>query len=209
MYYFCDITSYIESALAFPTRSSTETTLTESVRCPNFMSTTSPGFTSYEAFTFLPFTLMNEESHASLATVRLFISRETFRNLSIRILQSILPAGDRQFRSKNPFQSVILLPFLCCPFFCCPLPCGNQKCDDQSCAFLMAYSAGKRMHGTHKACMISAKPGLSCRKFILQPVFSLLLRRLIFFFHMRHKAPFRRLCRSVRNTPKCRTAYLL
>lgn len=119
------------------------------------------------------------------------------------------PPVTGNFGVKTLFNRLYCCPFFCCPFFCCPPPCGNQKCDDQSCAFLMAYSAGKRMHGTHKACMISAKPGLSCRKFILQPVFSLLLRRLIFFFHMRHKAPFRRLCRSVRNTPKCRTAYLL
>ena len=55
---------------------------------PNAMVTISPTLTSYDALADLPLTEIRAASHASLATVRRFIKRETFRNLSKRIYYS-------------------------------------------------------------------------------------------------------------------------
>jgi hypothetical protein len=53
---------------------------------PKPIATVSPSFTSFEGLASLPFTVTLLREHASFATVRRFIMRDTLRNLSNLIL---------------------------------------------------------------------------------------------------------------------------
>ena len=88
VFYGSCISRYIAAADALLTLSSVERTSTFSTLLPRFSWIMSPIFTWYPAFCSLPFTRMQDSSHASLATVLRLISLETFRYLSNRIFSS-------------------------------------------------------------------------------------------------------------------------
>jgi hypothetical protein len=60
------------------------------VRCPKVSSSVSPTLTSLDGFATLPFIDMCPPLAASAATVRLFISLDTFKYLSSLILTLLL-----------------------------------------------------------------------------------------------------------------------
>ena len=86
------MTSNISTASAFLVLSSKARTRTRTTLAPKEMAISSPTFTSYDALAGRPFTETWDASQASFATVRRLMIRETFKNLSKRILavQAIL-----------------------------------------------------------------------------------------------------------------------
>jgi len=66
-----------------------DVTFTFVILFPNCISITSPSFTSAPALTTLPLIFTRPWSHASLASVRLLISLDTFKYLSILITSSL------------------------------------------------------------------------------------------------------------------------
>ena len=79
-------------------------TRTFTVFVPKPISIMSPTFTFTEAFAGLPLTITRPASQASFATVRLLISRDTFKNLSSLIFFSLclrsVPASKGSFSLK-------------------------------------------------------------------------------------------------------------
>lgn len=80
------ITVNIPTAFSFVGVSFRLSTFTLIARVPNPTSITSPILTSYDARAVLPLTETLPPSHASFATVLLFIIRDTFKYLSRRII---------------------------------------------------------------------------------------------------------------------------
>ena len=76
---------YIFSADCFVWCSSTDKTSNVMALLPKETLTTSPTFTSLDGFATLPLISILPPSQASAATVRLLITLDTFKNLSIRI----------------------------------------------------------------------------------------------------------------------------
>ena len=96
---------YISQAERLVCFSSTFRTSKVRESLPKDTVTISPGLTSFAGFTVLPFISMRPPEQASAATVRLFMTRETLRNLSILMfspfIRGLLPLA-RVERGKNP-----------------------------------------------------------------------------------------------------------
>ena len=124
---------YIVSALCFVWRSSVDSTSKDIELLPKVTVTTSPTFTSFAGLTTLPLISIRPPSHASCATVRLLITLDTFKNLSILIRKLYYAARDfsiecahfltktRDLSSqqlqicKQPFPNII--PMLLSPYY--------------------------------------------------------------------------------------------
>src|SRR5690625_5948786 len=65
-------------------------TSTVTIVCPNVISTSSPTATFVEGFATVPFTLIRPCSATCFANGRRLISRDNFRNLSSRMIESFL-----------------------------------------------------------------------------------------------------------------------
>ena len=99
---------YISSALSFVVYSDIFIISNFTVLFPKVISTTSPTETSFEGFAGLPFTETWEEAHASFATVRRFISRETLRNLSNLINAVNISGCPEKIKTACNFSKIII-----------------------------------------------------------------------------------------------------
>ena len=100
-------------ASSFFVVSASASTSALTVCVPNALSMMSPTFTLTDALATFPFTSTRPASHASFATVRLLIKRDTFKNLSSLILFPFRSASSRRGCAPFTKDGQIRLTFLC------------------------------------------------------------------------------------------------